>query len=244
MGDVSVIDISHYQPTPDWEALKQSGVVGVILKCTEGQGYVDSTFRERYDAAIAAGLAVASYHFLRPGSITAQMNHYLNTLEPRQGERVCLDHEDTGVSLADLESAVQYLQTDSRNLQITIYSGHVLKGQLGDKHSDVLAETSLWLAQYSTTPSWPQGTWSTWTLWQYSDQGSVPGIGGKVDCNRFNGSIENCIKWLNPAEDDTDALPGPEPAAREIVVDLTADPGTIIHIYVNGSAATTITAGG
>jgi lysozyme len=230
-SDPIVVDLSHYQPDPDWAKLKSAGIVGVILKCTEGQTYVDPTFRKRYDAALAAGLAVSTYHFMRPGSVTGQMNHYLNTLKPRPGERVCLDHEDPKVSLADLESAVQYLESDSRDLQITVYSGHVIKEQLGSKYSDVLAETSLWLAQYSATPSWPTGTWDTWTLWQYSDKGSVAGITGNVDFNRFNGSDENCAKWIGPASEPAPApAPGPE---RPTLVAIIKGSGSVV-VTVDG----------
>jgi lysozyme len=235
MSDIAVIDISHWQADPiDWAKIKASGVVGVILKCTESNNYVDKTFRKRYDAALAAGLAVSTYHFLRPGSMVAQMNYYLNNLKPRQGERVCLDHEDAGVSLADLESCVTYLETDSRDLQVTIYSGNVIKEQLGNKHSDVLAETSLWLAQYSSTPSWPTGTWDSWTLWQYTDKGAVPGINGNIDCNKFNGSAANCALWLGPAAGQPKPAPGSGPDEQVVSLAIDVPNGIRIQVTVNG----------
>jgi lysozyme len=173
---------------------------------------------------------------MRPGSIVGQMNHYLNTLKPRTGERVCLDHEDKGVSLADLESAVQYLQGDDRDLQITIYSGNVIKEQLaGGKVSEILADTSLWIAQYTNaaSPSWPTQVWPQWSLWQYSDTGSVPGISGNVDVNRFNGSDDNCSKWLGPVGE-----PAPEPMPEPYVmpIGLSLPAGTQYEISVNGIA--------
>jgi len=223
MADPIVVDLSHYQPTPDWQKLKAAGVVGVILKCTDGAGYVDPTFASRYDAAIAAGLAVSTYHFLRPGNIQTQMNFYLNTLKPRNGERLCLDHEDAGVTLKELEQAVAYLQTDSRDIQVTVYSGHLIKDQLRDGYSDVLAMTSLWIAQYTSAnaPSWPIGTWPDWTLWQYTDKATVSGISGPVDGNKFNGSAENCGKWLGPATSG----PAPEPAEDLSLVVALSQPG-------------------
>jgi GH25 family lysozyme M1 (1,4-beta-N-acetylmuramidase) len=39
----------------------------------------------------------------------------------------------------------------------------------------------------AASPSIPAG-WSGWTFWQHSDAGRVPGIGGDVDLNWFNGS--------------------------------------------------------
>ena len=197
--DTVVVDLSHWNPTPDWAALKDSGVCGVNVKATEGTSYVDEAFHSRYGDAIAAGLAVSTYHFFKAGSVEAQMNHYLNTVKPRDGERMCIDHEEKA-SLAELEQAVAYMNTDSRNLQISVYSGHLIKDQLGNNRSDVLAGTSLWIAHYTTksAPTWPTATWPTWSLWQFTDAAKVAGISQPVDGNRFNGSSENCVKWIGP----------------------------------------------
>jgi hypothetical protein len=59
--------------------------------------------------------------------------------------------------------------------------------------NDWLAEnTSLWLAQFTAgQSSLPSATWPAWGHWQFTDQGAVPGFGGVLDCDRFNGSDEN-----------------------------------------------------
>src|SRR5262245_6134005 len=98
-----VLDMSHYQPDPiDWARLKANGVIGIIHKATEGTGYVDNKLFSRAGAAMAAGLCWSTYHFLRPGSMKSQMDFYLSKVDPVQGERVCLDYEDSGVSLSNL----------------------------------------------------------------------------------------------------------------------------------------------
>lgn len=230
---IDVVDLSHYQPTPDWDALKGADIRGVIVKCTEGDHYVDHTFRARYDAAIAAGMPVCTYHFMRPGSIVNQLDHYISTLNPRRGERVCLDHEDNKVSLQDLEAAVQYLLSDKRGFQVTIYSGNVIKEQLGNRHSEVLAQTSLWLAQYGTAnPSWPTETWPSWTLWQYSQTGRVPGIAGDVDVNKFNGDPDNVARWIGPAAQV--AVPPAVPRKPAVRVAVEVPAGMDVEVTVNG----------
>jgi GH25 family lysozyme M1 (1,4-beta-N-acetylmuramidase) len=213
-----VVDLSHWNPTPDWAALKAGGTVGVIHKATEGTGNVDGTLFDRAKAAMAVGLKWSTYHFLRPGSLPQQMDHYLKTINPVQGERVCLDYEDTGVHIGDLEYCVNYIRGKRPDLQITIYSGHVIKEQLGSKTSQVLATTSLWLAQYSTTPSWPTQVWPTWSLWQYTDKATVQGINAPVDGDKFNGSSEQCLAWFGPAG----TVPEPQPK-RIVYVSAPAD---------------------
>jgi len=72
----------------------------------------------------------------------------------------------------------------------------LIKTQLGTTRNGWLAaNTSLWLAQYTTgLPSWPTGTWPNWSLWQYTDGGTVPGFSRPLDCDRFNGSDADFLK--------------------------------------------------
>lgn len=232
MSDPIFVDLSHWNPTPDWAKLKAGGVTGVILKATEGTSYVDPTFVERYAAALDAGLAVASYHFLKHGDATAQMQAYLAAVQPRPGERMIIDYEDEACTLGDLREAVVALT--GAGVEVTVYSGHLIKDQLGSKYDDTLAATSLWVAQYTSaaSPTWPGGTWDTWSLWQYTDKAQVAGIGQPVDGNRFNGSDEQALKWLNPA-----VAPQPEPGPVDVVdvlVRVDVSPGLTWAVEING----------
>jgi lysozyme len=234
---VDVIDVSHHQATVDFDKVARAGVVGVILKCTEGQSVKDKTHQTRRAQAMAAGLEVASYHFLRPGDMAKQMKFYLDTLSPRDGERVVIDHEDEKVPLSDLVDATNVLLNDDRGLQVTIYSGHLIKEQLGNAYNFTLAKTSLWIAQYGPAVSWPKGTWPTWTLWQYSDKGAVPGVSGNCDVNHFNGSAVNCKRWMTPMGELSPGSSPQEPATEgdtmTINIDTTADIRKII-VKING----------
>src|SRR5580765_6409403 len=146
MSNPVVIDISHHQADPiNWAAVKRGGTIGVIHKATEGTSYVDDKLFSRMKAAKDAGLLTSTYHFMRESDMSGQMNHYLGTINPVPGERVVLDHECSGTTLAELEEAVTYIRKVRPDLQITIYSGHQIKEQLGGKRSAILAEnTSLW----------------------------------------------------------------------------------------------------
>jgi lysozyme len=225
MSNPKVIDISHYQPDPiDWQQVRAGGTIGVIHKATEGTSYVDDCLFERARAALDAGLAWATYHFLKDNNPEQQMQHYLDTVDPVIGERVCIDHEEKA-SLDELKQAVQYLQAKRPDLQITIYSGHTIKDQIGtgpeSAHDAVLATTSLWLAQYTTgTPNWPENTWPQWSLWQYTDSASVSGINGNVDGNKWNGSDEALVRWFGPP---SAVDPSPEPGKVTVAVEGSVD---------------------
>jgi GH25 family lysozyme M1 (1,4-beta-N-acetylmuramidase) len=209
MSDPTVLDISHYQSEPDWQTLIGAGIIGVILKATEGTTYVDDTYHRRSIDAADSGLLVSSYHFLKHGDVDRQMKHYLMTVEPEYGERVCIDYEDPACTLDDLEAAVEWIVGEIPTLQVTVYGSAKLTADARSaKAGTILEETSLWIARYSSSqPDIASNVWKTWTLWQYTDSGRVAGW-GPVDCNRFNGSDENLVKWFGPA---VAPAPPPEP---------------------------------
>lgn len=236
MPNPIVIDISHWQPEPDFKKVKSGGTVGVIFKATEGTKYTDPTFYPRRAAALSAGLSVSSYHFLKAGNIKAQMDYYLKVVEPSPGERLCIDHEEKA-TLAELEQAVEYLWSNGcRN--ITIYSGHLIKSQLGTKISKTLAEkTSLWIAHYTTAskPTWPTQVWPYWSLWQYTDKGAMAGINGDVDANKWNGDPAAIPGWFN--SDNVVTSPKPEPKPSDdvtVTVDIVAPEGVTLEVTLNG----------
>lgn len=236
-----VIDLSHWNPTPSWTQLLAAGTRGIIHKATESTGYRDPTLMQRARPAMDAGLAWATYHFLRPGSMKAQMDWYLYVVDPKEGERMCLDHEDAGVSLQDLEDAVGYLLQVRPDLQVTIYSGNVIKEQLKGKRSQLLSLYSdLWLAQYGPTPSWPVETWPEWALWQYTDKATVSGVSKPVDGNKWNGGLDDLMVWFGPNAPTSSPAPEPLPPELELPADqvvslaLSVPPGVLVEIEING----------
>ena len=203
MSDPACIDISHWQNFPDFKKVRAASVVACIMKATEGTGFIDPNRAQNYINATRAGIACCTYHWLKPGNAQEQIQFYLDTIDPVPGERMVIDYEEDGCTLDDLREAVQALLDDPRKPQVTVYSGHLLKEQLGDTRDGLLANhTDLWLAQYTTgEPSWPSATYPHWTLWQYSEEGQVDGIdGSEVDLNRFDGSDAELVRWITPSK--------------------------------------------
>lgn len=194
MPKVAVIDISHYQLIESFEEAKAEGVVGVIHKLTEGLTYVDRKVKARYHLAQEASMAWGVYHFLRPGNMKAQAQHFVtqaDKMDMGSDTMFAADHEDKDVSLNDLVEFLRTVQLLTGRSPV-IYSGHVLKEQLRLKADARLKPYRLWLAQYSSKAILPPGFDKYW-IWQYTDKGEMPGIQPPVDLNA-------CWK------DDTEAL--------------------------------------
>ena len=185
------IDLSHHNTIPvSLIPAREAGILGVIHKATEGETYVDPKLAARWSLARDAGMLWGVYHFVRPGNIAAQVDFFLATVMNVSDDNTlfCLDWEDSGVSLDDAIEFLERLQ-DASGHDPVLYSGHVLKEALGGVADPGIAQYRLWLAQYSSDPVLPPGYSSYWG-WQYTDQGSVPGINPPVDLNAYDGTAQ------------------------------------------------------
>src|SRR5271154_1174616 len=90
----AVIDLSHFNTRVDFSSARADGILGVILKGTQGTDYIDPTYAGRQVLARHAGLLTGAYHF---GTGTAggadQANYFLQSIKPDPTTLVALDFE-------------------------------------------------------------------------------------------------------------------------------------------------------
>lgn len=225
-----VIDLSHYQAIPkDLFETAAAGIVGVIHKLTEGSSYVDEKVQARYYLAKQAGLVWGCYHFMRPGDMEAQAEFFWN-----QGNALgvidddtalAADHEDEDVSGEELKRFLDHLETLSGRSPI-VYSGHVLKEQL--EGTGYRPKRRLWLAQYCPPPpELPEGVTKFW-LWQYTQEGEIPGVTPPTDLNDIGDvEVHDFLAGWSGSYDQ----PAP---ATEVVIDVTveAPPGVTVKFNI------------
>ena len=222
--------------------LKMNGTVGVILKCTQGTGYVDDTFGARAAKAKAAGLLVSSYHFLEHGNIQEQMDWYLSRLGPSIGDRLVIDFEEdtsgTDPTFDDLEEAVEYLLSKG-DYQVAVYGSGLLVEACEGRTSSILERTSLWQARYSTNEPDVPDIWPRWDLWQYTQTGRPVGTFTNTDCNKWNIAAGDVSLWFNFISGDMPDVDVPNIDDLSIVsVSMVVTPpegvGVTMHIDVDG----------
>ena len=196
------IDVSHWQGTIDWVRVAGAGKRFAILKASESTDYVDPTYTTNRSRAQSAGLWTGAYHFARPdGSANdalREADHFADTVRLGAGDIIpTLDLEATGgLSVAALQAWVTtWLGEVTRRTGVRpmIYTSPAFwRRYMGD--SAALAEAGyriLWIAHWGvTSPSVPANNWGgrSWTFWQYSNCGKVPGIAGCVDLDRYRGT--------------------------------------------------------
>lgn len=188
------IDVSDFQGRVDWTAVARSGVSFAIAKATEGETLVSDTFSRNWSTMKAAGLVRGAYHFFRPTSDPVrQANSFLKTAKIQLGDLpAVLDVEvDDGVAPRDLNDRVaQWLRVveGATQRQAIIYTSLTF-WENSLNNSDAFRGHPLWIAQYDVDSPELPGNWSDWVFWQYSQSGSISGVDGDVDLNRFNGPI-------------------------------------------------------
>ncbi|HEY8871231.1 MAG TPA: GH25 family lysozyme, partial [Candidatus Limnocylindrales bacterium] len=196
------VDVSHWQGTIDWTKVAGAGKAFAMMKATDGETFVDSMYSTNHAGARAAGVRVGAYHFAEPSSTAAeaivQADWFVNHIGYLPGDLVpALDLEVTdGLSASQLQAWVGYWLnevTAKLGIKPMIYtSPSFWRTYMGDTATFAnQGYTVLWVAHwFVTTPSVPANNWGghSWTFWQYTNCGTVSGISGCVDLDRYNGT--------------------------------------------------------
>ena len=173
-----------------------------------GNFSVDDKFVSFVKEARQRGIPCGAYHYALPSSdlLTAdfQCDNFITTLEEGFGSGnygdlfPVLDVEeplDKSISTTVLINWIQRFRERFKNKTrrvLMLYTG-LFFIELYDNFrvpnkGYVLSDMPLWIAMYTRIPSNPRippniGGWTRWTLWQYTDEGSLSGIANPVDLN-------------------------------------------------------------
>ena len=190
------IDISHWQGTIDWAQVAAAGKSFAIAKATEGIGYRDDTYTRNQAQAMANGLKFGAYHFARPeNDPVREADWFVDNANYQRGMIIpTLDLERTGgrgpTGLTNWTKAWVQRVEERLGVKPMIYmSPSFWRTNLND--TTWFADNGydvLWIAHWGVqTPLPPAANWGGkgWTFWQYTSSGSVPGIVGRVDLNRY-----------------------------------------------------------
>lgn len=181
------VDVSRYQSSIDWELLTaQDKLHFIFIKATEGQSYIDPTFKKRWQAAREHGLIRGAYHYYQPNkSGYEQARHFIQTVPLKAGDLPpVLDIEDLYRVSSDrvIKGVKEWsdLIQERYAIRPIIYTSlHWYQQYLGEAFPDHI----FWVARYARQQPPVQ-----WTFWQYSSGTYVDGIKERVDGNVFVGT--------------------------------------------------------
>lgn len=182
-------DLSSNNPgTFDGEAYYKWGAVVLANKATQGESYINPTWRERTEAAHRHHISVIHYHYAVPGNAAGQANYFLNFLRGQSSyhmrqDRIALDLE-RGSGITDMQSFLEQFENACRARGHNSLILYTEESELSERGPGFCPKSGhLWIADYGTLPrSW----WSA-HLWaqQFGDSATVPGVPGTTDIDRL-----------------------------------------------------------
>lgn len=204
---VKGIDVSYYQGTIDWSRVANDGVKFAFIRVSDGLGTVDTKFDANWAASRANGVLRGAYQFFRPAQDPiAQADLLLSKMGALAADDLppVIDVEaDGGLAPSAVAAAVKKwidrVEAATGRAPI-IYTGYYFwTDEVGAPAFG--ADYPLWHAQYTSAmcPNIP-APWTRWAFWQYTASGSVGGIAGNVDTNRFNGTEDQLRALTQPPE--------------------------------------------
>jgi lysozyme len=190
----SVVNLSHYDlMRPDFVAMVNEGIVGVIHEATFPRLRRDERYDERQRAALEAGLLWGAYHFGDATNPVGQADHFIDAVasarppirpndpEKRQGVLLVLDFEKNGhypggtMSVAQAVAFVERIKERTGRYPGLYCSEYRLRQMLygpgaTSAHREILTNCWLWIANYHAEPR-STAPWRAWHMWQYCGDG-------------------------------------------------------------------------
>lgn len=190
-----IMDINHNNDI-DLSAARNTGIVALIHKATEGATFQDPLYATRRAEAKQLGLLWGAYHFGTAADVSQQFQNFISTAQPAAGDLVALDYEENSGNQMTLQQAEQFITLFEKQYEYLplIYGSTLLKSVPA---TSPLATCGLWIAEYEsvTQPSLPP-VFNSYKLWQFTD-GTAPTplqtAGTTVDRDRFDGTRAQLI---------------------------------------------------
>jgi GH25 family lysozyme M1 (1,4-beta-N-acetylmuramidase) len=204
------IDVSRYQGAISWPAVAEAGYAFAFIRATIGSIYKDPRCIENVTGAVAAGLLMSVYHVVRwDAPAEAQYANLAAMLAeiPAPALPIALDVElpTPAGNTPDHRQTLRYTRellqiVHEHGVSAVIYTGAWWwNPAIRDAEPRWAARADLWTAAYTPSPRIPTAPWDTWTFWQTTSSGRVPGIDGNVDLNIFAGDREALLAYAAAA---------------------------------------------
>ena len=206
---LKVIDISSHQSV---ETAGIDGIDAVIVKATQGTGYINPKCDAQYQLAKKKGRLLGVYHYAGGGDPVAEADYFLKNIQGYIHEAVlCLDWEaGQNASWGNTAWCRAFVNRvfEKTGVWCLIY----IQASAVQQAANCANDCPLWIAGYPTdaaswdVPAFNYSTspWPTYTIWQFTS-------GGGLDRNVAQLTHDAWRKIANPNKQAV-TTPAPEPA--------------------------------
>lgn len=231
--NIKGLDVSEFQGEINWERVKNAGYQFAMIRAGYGFNTIDKQFQRNASECNRIGLPIGVYWFcyaVSPETAIQEADGCLRTIRNyRIDYPVCYDIEQASAAYALGEGvtitpalAKQLVSSFCNRIEAGSYyamfytNRSFLDNYLGN---DLAKRYAFWYARYASSFD---GT--DCGMWQYTNEGSVPGIGGNVDLDigyiDYPGIIRRA--GLNHL---SETAPPPAPPSAPTYITYTIQPG-------------------
>lgn len=213
MAHLNVIDVASYQRGIDFNIVPCDGV---IVKLTQGTGYINPANVEQYEGARKAGKVLGCYHYASGNDPIAEAEFFLSVAHNHIGEAIlALDWESMENPVFSTGGDKDWVKAwcdhvfDRTGVKPIVYIQASSIGLLNG-----IGDYGLWVAQYANDNEtgyqdspWNEGAYNC-VIRQYTSSLKLTGWGGRLDGNKFYGDKNT---WLAYAKPNSIVSPAPAP---------------------------------
>lgn len=191
----------------------------VIVKATQGTGYINPICDSLYQAAKSAGKLLGVYHYASGGNATAEADFFLDNIQGYIGEAMLvLDWEsEQNAQWGNPYWCKEFCDRvyACTGINPVVYVQNSAVDQVAN-----LTDNGLWIAQYAddNPMGWVDTPWNTISvrhiMHQYTSKGRIYGWSGDLDLSLFYGDTN---AWLAYAGATGQPVPAPQPQPQTYV---------------------------
>lgn len=189
------IDVSKWNKEIDWQRVKEAGVKFAIIRCgyrgsLTGSLVEDPYFIKNIEGASAAGIKVGIYFFTQAVTEVEAVEEASMAIalsrEYKLDYPIFIDTEGAGgngrADALNRETRTAVCEAFCETIKSAGYTPGVYASKnwfLNHLSVENLGGYAVWLAEYREEPSYT----GDFHMWQYTSNGSIDGINGRVDLN-------------------------------------------------------------
>ena len=182
------IDVSYHQGIINWNKVKQAGIEFAIIRIGYGKYdfQKDKQFENNYKNAKSNSIKVGVYHYsyaVNVDEAKKEADLVIKWLDDRQLDLpVYFDIEDKSQASLSTNLRTEMAKSFCEKIENAGYWAGIYanKNWLETKlDMNFLKDYTVWLAEWTNSPTYK----GSYAMWQYTSNGTVDGIGGRVDMN-------------------------------------------------------------